>query len=113
MPQDESEIDAREASDRRDAGALFLDVREDFEWDAGHIEGARHVPLGTLGQAVDALPKDRPIVVLCKVGGRSAQATAYLQQQGFDAVNLAGGMFAWEAAALPFVDNEGQPGSIA
>ena len=90
--------------------AVLLDVREDDEWAAGHIEGAQHVPMNRVPQHVaygDALPADRPIVVICKVGGRSAQVTAWLNQQGYDAANLDGGMLAWASAGRPMVSSDG------
>jgi rhodanese-related sulfurtransferase len=87
------------------ADAVLLDVREDDEWAAGHIAGAVHVPMMQLPQRLNYDPgpitPDNPVVVICKVGSRSAQVTAWLRRQGFDAVNLAGGMLAWEAAGRP------------
>jgi rhodanese-related sulfurtransferase len=95
---------------------VVLDVREDEEWDAGHIAGARHVPMFELPQRVaysDELTRDQPIVVVCKMGGRSAQVTAWLTQQGFDAANLDGGMLAWAAAGKPMVSEDGQAPRVA
>jgi rhodanese-related sulfurtransferase len=76
---------------------VILDVREPAEWAAGHIEGALHVPLMQLPRRVAEIPLDRRLLVVCRVGARSAQATAFLRAQGLDAVNLSGGMQAWEA----------------
>ena len=84
-------------------GMFLLDVREDDEWAAGHAPDAVHVPLHTVPDALDRLPRDRPIAVICHVGARSAHAAAYLLSQGYDAANVAGGMDAWEAAGLPVV----------
>ena len=89
-------------------GLAVLDVREQVEWDHGHIEGALHVPLMELPQRLADLPEGQTLVV-CKVGGRSAQAAGYLVQQGHDAVNLDGGMLDWEAAGRPMVSENGQP----
>jgi rhodanese-related sulfurtransferase len=83
-----------------------LDVREDFEWEAGHIEGALHIPLNELPARVDEVPGGQ-FLVTCKAGGRSAQAVAWLVQQGHEAVNLAGGMLDWEAAGRPMVSESG------
>jgi rhodanese-related sulfurtransferase len=97
-------------------GALLLDVREDEEWDAGHIAGATHVPMQQLPQQLHqdrGIEPDRPIVVVCKVGARSAQVTAWLNKQGFDAANLAGGMLAWAAAGRPMVSEDGHPPRVA
>jgi len=85
------------------AGLVVLDVREDDEWAGGHLEGAVHVPLGQLPGRLDEVPRDGQVLVYCKVGGRSAQATAYLQQAGVDAVNLDGGILAWQRAGRPVV----------
>ena len=92
-------------------GLTVLDVREGFEWDAGHIEGAVHVPLGELPQRLDEVPAGQTLVV-CKVGGRSGQATAWLSQQGYDVVNLDGGMLEWEAAGRPMVAEGGVPPQV-
>ena len=76
--------------------AYLLDVREDDEWRAGHAPGAAHIPLGTLGERAGEVPKDQRVYVVCRAGGRSAQATMALNQAGWDAVNVAGGMQSWE-----------------
>ncbi|MFB9315309.1 rhodanese-like domain-containing protein [Nocardioides plantarum] len=93
------------------ADLTVLDVREGFEWDAGHIEGAVHVPLGELPQRLDEVPAGQTLVV-CKVGGRSGQATAWLAQQGYDVVNLDGGMLEWEAARRPMVAEGDAPPQV-
>jgi rhodanese-related sulfurtransferase len=85
-----------------------LDVREQAEWDHGHIEGALHVPMMDVPQRLHELPHGRTVVV-CKIGGRSAQAVAYLAQQGLDVVNLDGGMIEWAQAGRPMVSETGQP----
>jgi sulfur dioxygenase len=85
---------------------LLLDVREPKEFDGplGHIDGARLLPLGELAERADELPKDKPIVAVCRAGGRSAQATVILKRAGFtDLANLAGGMLRWRAQELPVV----------
>lgn len=82
---------------------LVLDVREPHEWAAGHIEGAVHIPLGELPWRVDELDPQERTLVVCHVGARSAQATAWLHQRGHDVANLAGGMDAWERVGRPVV----------
>jgi rhodanese-related sulfurtransferase len=82
----------------------IVDVREPDEFDGplGHIKGAVLVPLGTLTAEAAKIPKTRPIVTVCRAGGRSAQATVILGKAGFDrAANLAGGMLRWRAQRLP------------
>ncbi|MCW2766236.1 MAG: moeZ 2 [Nocardioides sp.] len=88
-----------------------LDVREPVEWAHGHIEGAVHIPLMDLPQRLADLPAGQTLVV-CKVGGRSAQAVGYLVQQGLDVVNLDGGMLDWEAAGRPMVSESGHPPQV-
>ena len=95
---------------------FLLDVREDDEWEAGHAEGALHIPMSEFvaryGELTEAAPEDGKVYVLCRVGGRSAQVAQYLIQQGIDAVNVAGGMQAWEAAGRPVSDGKGGSGAV-
>ena len=99
------EIDIEEAKRLVDAGALLLDVRENDEWAAGHAPDAMHIPLGEVQRRSDELPDDREVVAICGMGGRSARATAALLRQGYNVVNVAGGMKAWAAAGYPVVQD--------
>ena len=82
--------------------ALVVDVREPGEYGAGHILGARNVPLARIGEAPVAKKMDKPVIVYCDTGNRSAKAAAALRSQGYArAVNLAGGLGAWQQAGLP------------
>ncbi|HVZ93337.1 MAG TPA: MBL fold metallo-hydrolase [Phycisphaerales bacterium] len=91
------EIDPAAARGRSSDGGMFLlDVRRAEEFGAGHIPGAMHTAYPRLPDHLDALPKDRPILVNCRSGARSARAAAYLQRLGYDATNLGGGFIAWE-----------------
>jgi adenylyltransferase/sulfurtransferase len=74
---------------------VLIDVREPSEHAAERIDRAVLMPLGSLASAIDALPRDRPVVVHCRTGGRSARAVAMLRAKGIDARNLAGGIEAW------------------
>ncbi len=98
-------------------GAFLLDVREDDEWRAGHAEGALHIPLSEFaaryGELAEAAPQDGRVHVICRSGGRSAQVTMYLVQQGIDAVNVDGGMQDWQQAGRPVVTDDGTPGVVA
>ncbi|MEV6210361.1 rhodanese-like domain-containing protein [Kitasatospora sp. NPDC051914] len=89
------------------ADAALLDVREQDEWDAGHVDGALHIPIGQVIARLGELP-DEKLYVVCRVGGRSAQVVQYLVGQGREAVNVDGGMFAWEAAGRPMVGTDGR-----
>jgi hydroxyacylglutathione hydrolase len=97
------QTDARALADALDAGAVaVVDVRAAHEWEAGHLPGATHVPLGHLAERLDELPRDRPVVVQCQGGARSAIGASVLRAHGFaDVMNLAGGLAAWRDAGLP------------
>lgn len=91
------------------AGAALVDVREQDEWDAGHAERAQHLPLTELMSRYGEIPVDEPVYVVCRSGGRSARATVWLNQNGFEAVNVAGGMGAWLDAGLPITADQDEP----
>ncbi len=87
-----------------DEDALVLDVRTAGEFAAGHVPGARHLPLDRLPERLEELApwRERPVVVFCRSGQRAARAAALLQRAGFRRVHkLAGGLLAWEEAGLP------------
>ncbi len=112
-PADVDHIDPVESKRRVDAGALLLDVRNPNEWQAGHAEGAAWIPMRELAERQEELPTDREIVVICKVGSRSARVAEALVAAGYDAANVAGGAEAWQQAGLPIVTDDGQPGAVA
>ncbi|WP_153503842.1 rhodanese-like domain-containing protein [Cumulibacter manganitolerans] len=93
--------------DQLPADAAILDVREDDEWQAGHIDGAVHIPLTDVPQRLSELPEGDPIYVVCRSGGRSARATEFLNSSGIEAVNVDGGMRAWEASGKPMTSGSG------
>lgn len=101
----------REAYERRDE-VTFVDVREWYEWEAGTVKGSLHVPVRMLAERVHELPADRPMVVLCQVGQRSAVAAEFLAGRGRDAHNLEGGVEAWTAEGLPLVSADGADGRV-
>jgi rhodanese-related sulfurtransferase len=94
------------------SGALLLDVREDHEWLSGHAPEAVHLPMSRFAEGANTLPTDRKIVCVCHLGGRSAMVAGALAGAGFQTVNLVGGIEAWQAAGLPVVTDDGQPGVI-
>jgi rhodanese-related sulfurtransferase len=97
------DLTPQEAADRLAADdALLIDVREPYEYEAGRIEGARHVPFPELSAFAQELDPERPVIFVCRVGGRSAMAAGAFQRAGFDAHNLTGGVVGWERAGLPF-----------
>ena len=93
-------------------GGFLLDVREQEEWDAGHAPEATHVPMSVITSRAEEIPRDRLVVSVCRSGGRSAAVAQALQEAGWEAVNLAGGMEAWKATGLPVVDDAGRPGRV-
>jgi len=90
----------------------LLDVREQDEWDAGHIDGAQHIPLGELGARLAEVPKDRVVVAVCRSGSRSDRAAKGLRASGYGAENLEGGVTAWTRSGLPLVAKTGGPGRV-
>ncbi|HEU5144786.1 MAG TPA: rhodanese-like domain-containing protein [Dermatophilaceae bacterium] len=95
-----------------DDDAVMVDVREPHEFAAGHAPGAILIPLGDLPHRLDDLPDtdDSPVAITCRSGNRSGRAVAWLTQQGFDVVNMDGGMLAWQAAGKPVVASSGTSG---
>jgi len=93
--------------------AYLLDVREVDEWTAGHAPGAHHLPMMEIPARMAEVPADGDVVVVCRMGGRSAQVTAYLVNQGWDNVrNLDGGMEDWAVKGRPMVSEDGQPARV-
>ena len=92
----------------------IVDCRETYEWVAGRIEGAVHIPLNAIMAGATAnLEPSRPVVVVCRSGNRSELGALMLQARGFEAHNLEGGMEEWEREGLPFSTPEGAPGRVA
>ena len=79
---------------------MLLDVREPFEHASASIEGAVLIPMGNVMDQLEALPKDRPVVVHCQSGGRSSRVAAALRQKGYNAINLTGGIQAWRMSGF-------------
>ncbi len=73
----------------------MIDVRQPDEYDAGHVPGAKLIPLAEVGMRVSEVPVEGPVYVICLSGGRSARATEFLRRQGVDAKSVAGGTKAW------------------
>ena len=90
-----------------------LDVREDDEWAAGRIEGAVHIPLGELERRVSELDQNRPVVTVCRSGGRAGKAAEFLNGAGLNAEVMDGGMTQWSKEKLPFSTPDGRPGRVA
>lgn len=87
--------------------ASILDVREDYEWAAGHVDGALHIPLDQLPGRLEELDPDEDLYVICRTGGRSFRAVQWLVGQGYSAFNVAGGMDMWYESGMPLVSDNG------
>lgn len=90
----------------------LLDVREDEEWVAGHIEGSQHIPLGQLASRLDEVPRDRVVVTVCRSGHRSGIAAKGLAARGVSAENLDGGVIDWVRSGQVLVTPAGDRGSV-
>ncbi len=106
-----TQADGRRAA----AGAMLLDVREPYEWLAGHAPRAIHVPLSALevGAPLPAEARGRPLIVVCRSGNRSRRAAESPAGRGAAAVDVIGGMRQWLRAGLPVVDQQGRDGTVA
>jgi rhodanese-related sulfurtransferase len=85
----------------REEGLALIDVREDYEWEAGHVPGSLHIEMSQLGSAAAAIPSDKPVAFICLSGARSGMVATALARRGYDAYNVAGGFQAWFEAGLP------------
>jgi rhodanese-related sulfurtransferase len=93
--------------------AWLLDVREPQEWVAGHVPGARHIPLGQVSARTAEIPQDEAIYVICRSGARSARVAQALAGAGWQAVNVAGGMQDWAVAGRPMIAESGAAPVVA
>jgi rhodanese-related sulfurtransferase len=96
-------VDAETVSSiKDDTGVFVIDVREQYEYDEGHIPGVTLIPMDEIANRLSEIPTDQEVIVTCRSGNRSSQVTDFLIEQGFDNVhNMEGGILAWEAAGLP------------
>lgn len=107
VSQDIPQIDVTTLDEMRRGGreVVVLDVREDWERQICRVDPSIDVPMAAVPQAVDDLPRDRPLVVMCHHGVRSLQAAMWLRTRGFDnVVNLAGGIDAWRREIDPTME---------
>lgn len=91
---------------------VLLDVREDDEWQRGHAEGAVHIPMGDVPARMGELDADATLYVVCHAGGRSQRVAQYLSRNGFEPINVTGGMLAWAEAGRPVVTDDGGVGTV-
>jgi phage shock protein E len=98
-----ADIDAKTLSGIKDrSDVVVLDVREQWEYDEGHIPGVVHIPMNDVPGRLSEIPTDKTVIVSCRSGNRSGQVSAYLRDAGFSNIhNLDGGILAWQSAGLP------------
>ena len=96
------EITTAELAERMDQVQL-VDVREGYEWDAGRIDGSRHVELERLASQAETIDRERPVVFACRLGARSAMAAQAFRAAGWDAWSLRGGLTLWDHEGRPLV----------
>jgi rhodanese-related sulfurtransferase len=102
MLQGIKDVPVAEARDLSTLGVPVIDVREPHEFAAGHVPGARNLPLGQLDTWADELDPDGAYVLICRSGKRSAKAVAELEARGFKHLrNVTGGMLSWEREDYP------------
>jgi rhodanese-related sulfurtransferase len=104
-----TELAARRVAELLERGEVQLvDVREPHEWEEGRIAGASHIELERLAGRAAEIDRDRPVVFQCRLGARSAMATAAFRAAGWEAYNLTGGLQAWVEAGLPLDPADGR-----
>ena len=106
-------VDVDEAAGSASTGdCVLLDVREYEEFMSGHAPTAIHIPMSELAGRVGELDRTRRVICICRSGNRSARVTSWLREQGFDAVNMSGGMNSWASFGHPMVNHAGNPGVV-
>ena len=105
MPFRRNSIDVREASERAAEGAVLVDVRRKDEVRAGMAAGAIHLPPERIEKSIRRFEGSQ-VLVICRSGNRSAQAAALLRRSGIDALNVRGGMLAWQRRDLPMTSGK-------
>lgn len=86
----------------------ILDVREPYEFEAGHIPNAVHIPMDQLPERLEELDPDDDVNVICRTGGRSSRVTQWLIHNGYSAANVSGGMGAWMEEDKSMVSETGE-----
>jgi rhodanese-related sulfurtransferase len=103
-----TELEPKRVAELIADGAELIDVRRDYEWEGGRIEGARHIEVNELVAEAESIPKRRPVIFYCRSGNRSGMAAAAFREAGYDANNMAGGIQAWVEAGLPIEPADGE-----
>jgi rhodanese-related sulfurtransferase len=90
-----------------DGSAQVIDVREQYEWDEGRIEGTTHIELERLASNADKIAADKPVIFHCRLGSRSAMAAQAFRASGYEAYSMAGGIQLWEDQRRPLIPEGG------
>src|SRR3954454_19544350 len=103
-----TDIDPGRAAELVAGGAQVVDVRDDDEYEAGHVQGAAHIRLDLLSADTPDLDRERPVLFYCRGGNRSDLAANAFRSSGWDAYHVAGGLLAWAEAGLPLEPEGGR-----
>jgi rhodanese-related sulfurtransferase len=96
------DLDPAETRRRQAAGELdVVDIREQYEWDAGRVPGARHIEIERVASRAPTLDRARPVAFMCRGGVRAGMVAQAFRAVGFDAYSVAGGFTAWHEQGLP------------
>lgn len=105
------ELTPEQVAELHAAGEIELvDIREPYEREAGHVAGSKHVEFAQLSQEAGSLDREKPLVLYCRMGGRSSVALQAFKASGFDVHQMEGGLLAWADKDLPM---EPEGGSVA
>jgi rhodanese-related sulfurtransferase len=104
----EAGLSPAEAAKRVEAGVQLIDVRRPYEFEGGHLAGARNVEMNELSAASESIDRNQPVVFYCRGGNRSSMAADAFREAGFTAYHVAGGIQAWADAGLPLEPEGGE-----
>ncbi|MEY4961777.1 MAG: hypothetical protein RLZZ249_474 [Actinomycetota bacterium] len=96
-------VSPAKAKEAQDQGAMLIDVRESSEYRSGHAPGAKHISVQVIERRLGEIPKERQIVVMCQSGMRSQRAAEILSRNGYQVLNVSGGIIGWQRAGLKVV----------
>jgi rhodanese-related sulfurtransferase len=108
VEQATTDLDPGRAEELISASAEVIDVRRPYEFEAGHLAGARNIEMNDLTAQADSIARDRPVVFYCRAGNRSQMAAQAFREAGYDAHHVAGGIAAWADAGKPLDPEDGE-----
>jgi rhodanese-related sulfurtransferase len=108
MAGEQVDVSPEWVREHHEAGDIQLvDVREPYEWEAGHLAGARHIPLERVAAEASTIDQGTPVVFYCAVGARSTMAASAFRRAGYEAHSMDGGIAAWQEQGLPLEPADG------